>query len=312
MDNVSMANPQDFIAMGATAEQATDLARQADALAGRRGFAAQAEVAHGMDNYVPPSPAAPEAKPTAQQMTDAANDHDAAQVGDLAQVLGRPPSPSDYRLSSYNTEATPSDEGLAADSQMETAFHSIGVYKGYSDAIMSNLREVGAAIEAGTQTLPTAAQLNSDKAWLTEKTFGGDYASGMALVDGFLDELRQQPDYIGAIQGYAQDYRRLAGVDIDLKTYEDLLLSQLAANRSNIDMIYQMAKLRAGNRTAAAGSSSGASFEGVSPVSLSQAKAEYEQLMADRGSGKISNYQWRLTGIKREQELANIIAGAGR
>jgi hypothetical protein len=57
MDNISNAKPEEFIAMGATPEQAADLARQADALAGRRGFAAQAEVAHSMDSYVPPTPA---------------------------------------------------------------------------------------------------------------------------------------------------------------------------------------------------------------------------------------------------------------
>lgn len=64
MDNQSMAKPEEFVAMGATPEQAADLARQADALAGRRGFAAQAEVAHGMDNYVPATPA-----PTSYQGT---------------------------------------------------------------------------------------------------------------------------------------------------------------------------------------------------------------------------------------------------
>jgi hypothetical protein len=57
MDNISNAKPEEFIAMGASPEQAADLARQADALAGRRGFAAQAEVAHGMDDYVPSTPA---------------------------------------------------------------------------------------------------------------------------------------------------------------------------------------------------------------------------------------------------------------
>jgi hypothetical protein len=42
------------------------------------------------------------------------------------------------------------------------------------------------------------------------------------------------------------------------------------------------------------------------------AQAEYDQLMADRASGKINNAQWNSTGVKREQELAELIAnGAG-
>lgn len=42
------------------------------------------------------------------------------------------------------------------------------------------------------------------------------------------------------------------------------------------------------------------------------AQAEYDQLMADRASGKINSAQWNATGAKREQALANLIAnGAG-
>jgi hypothetical protein len=42
------------------------------------------------------------------------------------------------------------------------------------------------------------------------------------------------------------------------------------------------------------------------------AQAEYEQLMADRASGKITTAQWHNGGSQREQELANLIAnGAG-
>lgn len=42
---------------------------------------------------------------------------------------------------------------------------------------------------------------------------------------------------------------------------------------------------------------------------VAAAQAEYDQLMADRTNGKISDRAWRETGSKREQELAAIIAG---
>ena len=68
-----------------------------------------------------------------------------------------------------------------------------------------------------------------------------------------------------------------------------------------------MWKFGAGNREASfpGGDGGGARpFEG----GVSQAQAEYAQLMADRSSGKINDAQWRTTGAKREQELANLIA----
>ncbi len=48
-----------------------------------------------------------------------------------------------------------------------------------------------------------------------------------------------------------------------------------------------------------------------SPATLS-ARAEYDQLMADRASGKLNSAQWHNGGAQRERELAEIIAnGAG-
>jgi hypothetical protein len=54
---------------------------------------------------------------------------------------------------------------------------------------------------------------------------------------------------------------------------------------------------------------SAAPAPGAAPLA---AKAEYEQLLADRASGKITTAQWHNGGSQREQELANLIAnGAG-
>jgi hypothetical protein len=47
---------------------------------------------------------------------------------------------------------------------------------------------------------------------------------------------------------------------------------------------------------------------GAAPLA---AQAEYDQLMADRASGKINSAQWNATGAKREQALANLIANGG-
>jgi hypothetical protein len=86
--------------------------------------------------------------------------------------------------------------------------------------------------------------------------------------------------------------------DIQMRTLESVL--------GTAKFMTAMWKIGAGNREAAFPGNDGGGggqFQGGAAA----AQAEYDQLMSDRSSGKITDAQWRATGQKRERELADII-----
>jgi hypothetical protein len=89
--------------------------------------------------------------------------------------------------------------------------------------------------------------------------------------------------------------------DIQMRTLESVLTTP--------KFMKAMWKMGAGNQELGFPPGGGTRPGGFEGGSVAAAQAEYDQLMADRSAGKITDAQWRATGSKREQELAGIIAG---
>jgi hypothetical protein len=107
-----------------------------------------------------------------------------------------------------------------------------------------------------------------------------------------------------AIAGRGKDWlaREVGGLDeVQMRTLEAVLTTP--------KFMKIMHKFGAGNQEIASPPGGGGAPRGFDGGSVEAAQAEYAQLLADRSNGKITDAQWRTSGSKREQELANIIAG---
>jgi hypothetical protein len=125
-DNAPATADQFITNYGVAPDVAASLAAQANAMSGRSGHAAKAEAEHSVDNYIPPSPAAPAAQPTAQELTDLANAHDAAPMeAAFAAEFAPAASPSEFSLPEPAGGHT--DETMAYDAQVKAAFHTAGM-----------------------------------------------------------------------------------------------------------------------------------------------------------------------------------------
>lgn len=69
-----------------------------------------------------------------------------------------------------------------------------------------------------------------------------------------------------------------------------------------------MWKFGSGNQEIGSPPGGGGAPKGFEGGTAAAAQAEYDQLLADRSAGKITDAQWRSTGSKRERELGDLIA----
>jgi hypothetical protein len=105
---------------------AESLARQANAMSGRLGAAAQAEQRHSLDGYAPPPPAAPAPQPTAVEMSQMSQEHSESPV-EAAMAAEFAPAASPDEFSLPTPERGHTDETMAFDAKVKEAFHAAGM-----------------------------------------------------------------------------------------------------------------------------------------------------------------------------------------
>jgi hypothetical protein len=188
MDTTQPSTPQEFIAAGATPEQAALLHQQHEALAGRRGAEAQAAIAvAARDQPSPPTPSAPQSSVTQGQAQEALGAHTEAQLAaHLDHAFSPPASPSDY---AFPTHEDLTDEQFAADNAVKTALHAEAMPKWAVDSIAKSLGETARAVASETPA-EAQARLGSYKARLTA-LWGGEanYVTNIGTVDNLLSQM---------------------------------------------------------------------------------------------------------------------------
>jgi hypothetical protein len=134
----------DYIAAGATPDQAAILAEQHEAYAGRRGPDARAAIAVGSRNESLPPNAAPHVSQVSQvsQVSPAEAalnaDNHAQLQGELDHLYQPPASPYDYRVPVGSGDRT--DEAFAADKVFTTMLHTERVPRFLGEAIMQDIQ----------------------------------------------------------------------------------------------------------------------------------------------------------------------------
>ncbi len=185
-------------------------------------------------------------------------------------AMGVPATPADYKLEVPVNAPYPQFTGYLSE-----VLHSAGVpvamapklAAGYEAAVVKMETELRAAEDAKSAT--DLKQLESE--------WGSNYQERVALASRGKEWLAKE---VGGLN------------DIQMRSMETLL--------GTAKFMSVMCKFGAGNKEPSfAGGGEGKSFAG----GASAAQAEYDQIIADRTAGKVSNYQWS------SQEMQSKIAG---
>jgi hypothetical protein len=186
VDLTQSSSPQEFIAAGATPEQATQLSEQHEAMAGRRGLDARA--AMSVTDPAPPGAKLPPGATVPQTVASAALEaHESARVAqELDKAMLPPSAPGDYRFPSSLDPET--DEAWAADAELKSAFHSEGFPRFLVESIGKDLAKAAATRMEETPD-QAQARIASTRATL-KRWYGRETDANLALVDALIDRLR--------------------------------------------------------------------------------------------------------------------------
>jgi hypothetical protein len=188
-DFTQPATAAEFEAVGVDATTAVGLAAQHNLMSGRAGsFDDRIALAHQLENLPPPAkPTAVPSMVTPAEATAMLEAHTEAEVGaHLATVMLPPASPADYKFP-LTSLAEPTDEQIAADSELKSALHAEQMPKFAVESIGKSLAEASRMLANET---PAQAQtrLGSNKARLTA-LWGGDFDGSIKIVDAFLEQI---------------------------------------------------------------------------------------------------------------------------
>jgi hypothetical protein len=222
-----MSTPQYFIdAWKATPEQAADLSQQAMARNGSLGRDAKIAAEHSLDGWAPPPPTSPDPQPTAQQLSDMAESHDAAQANaSLAQHYARPESPRDYRVN-YGVDS-PTDEMIAFYSAIQDAAHAEHLPQSMFELLQDDLAKASRTL-ANESPAQMQSRLDGNWARLTamwQKSGEGTFDSNMEIIDKQIEQWSKNPVLRAVIE---RDARFLSPLHID----EILQFAKRASRRS--------------------------------------------------------------------------------
>jgi hypothetical protein len=201
----------DFVTAGADPSVAADLAAQHNQLSGRGSFNDKVALAQSFHNLPPPAPAAP-ARTSNAQLADATVEHQDVQlVGQMDATFAPPAQPYDYQ---FPTPDNATDEQLASDSAIKTAFHAAQMPKLVVDSIASSLAE--AARTRGNETpAQEAMRIESQKSRLIGMWGKDNFAANMRTVDNFIEQTWEKNPALRAID-MEKLTRSLSPLDLDL------------------------------------------------------------------------------------------------
>jgi hypothetical protein len=232
VDTTQPSSPQEFIAAGATPEQAALLHEQHETMAGRRGFDAKVAMSLATEDAPPlPTPPPPVSRVSQAQATASLEAHTQAQLSaQLAADFAPPASPQDYRLPPP-PDRDLTDEEFAQESAIKTAFHSEGVPRWLGENVAASMVEGFNTLErmtpeqAADRLAKNVASLKSDRLW------GKDYDSNLATLDTLLAQMNGRHPALGL----ASNVRLTSGRDVPLLELLDPLtvdsLLQFALHR---------------------------------------------------------------------------------
>jgi len=211
-----------FTAVGVDATTAASLAQQHNTMAGRGSFNDRVALSNELESRAPaPKPTAVAPTSNAELVSAVTEHENATLAGQLDATFAPPAMAYEYKL---EDESSLNDAQLAANSELKSAFHAAQLPKFVVDSIASNL-----ATASRTLVNETPAQMNlrieSNKVRL-QGMWGKEFDGNMSAVDTFLEQQGAKSPALKAFLANAAH----------------------AFTPLDIDLIFQVAKFRAGKR----------------------------------------------------------------
>lgn len=187
VDITQPATPAEFIAAGATPEQAAALATQHNVMSGRFGAEAKAGMSVELRNLPPPPAKLPEYSRTSPtQATAALQAHqDQAFHGELDAAMSAPASAAHYSFPASLEPETP--EAIAADMELRTALHAEGLPRHVVETAASALADAASSRPNETEE-QAQSRIAATRATL-ERWYGKEHEANMRLADSVFDAL---------------------------------------------------------------------------------------------------------------------------